>query len=274
MVLVRHEAGAFAQTGRRLRRKMVRAVDRIEAKLRIWRRSTTWCTTRSRAPPSTSPPRSARCAGATACSGGSAGCWCRAADDLPRLALALLGVGLVFLLVPRRPTPGPRGPTSTSASRCSPTCPICRRRLPTCSAPFPFDFLYGNIAADSSIAKHYAPAGPPLSLLARRPGDPRSRRHRRPARLRAGLSEPPRRRHRRPQLLRAPPADAHQQHRRRGALLLGNPGRGPPGRRLRQGGQGRDPAGPRPPMRTSTASSRRRSSVCAPTADCSAAWCT
>ena len=30
MVLVRHEAGAFAQTGRRLRRKTVRAVDRIE----------------------------------------------------------------------------------------------------------------------------------------------------------------------------------------------------------------------------------------------------
>ena len=33
MVLVRHEAGAFAQTGRRLRRKTGRAVDRIEAKL-------------------------------------------------------------------------------------------------------------------------------------------------------------------------------------------------------------------------------------------------
>jgi outer membrane murein-binding lipoprotein Lpp len=33
MVLVRHEAGAFAQTGRRLRRKTVRAVDRVETKL-------------------------------------------------------------------------------------------------------------------------------------------------------------------------------------------------------------------------------------------------
>ncbi|HEX5962848.1 MAG TPA: hypothetical protein VFY42_03945 [Gemmatimonadales bacterium] len=33
MVLVRHETGAFAQTSRRLRRKMVRAVDSIEAKL-------------------------------------------------------------------------------------------------------------------------------------------------------------------------------------------------------------------------------------------------
>jgi uncharacterized protein YoxC len=33
MVLVRHEAGAFAQTARRLRRKTVRAADRIEIKL-------------------------------------------------------------------------------------------------------------------------------------------------------------------------------------------------------------------------------------------------
>jgi uncharacterized protein YoxC len=33
MLLVRHEAGAFAQTARRLRRKTVRAADRIETKL-------------------------------------------------------------------------------------------------------------------------------------------------------------------------------------------------------------------------------------------------
>jgi uncharacterized protein YoxC len=33
MVLVRHEAGAFAQTARRLRRKTVRAADRIEVKM-------------------------------------------------------------------------------------------------------------------------------------------------------------------------------------------------------------------------------------------------
>lgn len=33
MVLVRHETGAFAQTARRVRRKTVRAIDRIEAKL-------------------------------------------------------------------------------------------------------------------------------------------------------------------------------------------------------------------------------------------------
>jgi hypothetical protein len=33
VVLLRHEAGAFAQTGRRVRRKMVRGVDRIESRL-------------------------------------------------------------------------------------------------------------------------------------------------------------------------------------------------------------------------------------------------
>ena len=33
MVLVRHEAGAFAQTARRMRRKAVRAADRIEVKM-------------------------------------------------------------------------------------------------------------------------------------------------------------------------------------------------------------------------------------------------
>jgi conjugal transfer/entry exclusion protein len=33
MVLVRNEAGAYAQTGRRLRRKVVRGVDRIEGRL-------------------------------------------------------------------------------------------------------------------------------------------------------------------------------------------------------------------------------------------------
>lgn len=33
MVLVRHEVGAFAQTARRLRRKTVRAADRVETKL-------------------------------------------------------------------------------------------------------------------------------------------------------------------------------------------------------------------------------------------------
>ncbi len=33
MVLVRHEAGAFAQTSRRLRRKVIKGVDRMEGKL-------------------------------------------------------------------------------------------------------------------------------------------------------------------------------------------------------------------------------------------------
>ena len=87
-------------------------------------------------------------------------------------------------------------------------------------------------------------AGPPLPLLARGPGDPRPGGDRRAARLRVRLPVPPRRRHRGPQLLRAAPADDHQQHRGRGPLLLGDAGRDPPGRRVRQIGQGRDPPQP------------------------------
>ncbi|MBW8839891.1 MAG: hypothetical protein JF602_08580, partial [Gemmatimonadetes bacterium] len=33
MVLLRHEAGAFAETGRRVRRKVVRGIDRVEERL-------------------------------------------------------------------------------------------------------------------------------------------------------------------------------------------------------------------------------------------------
>ena len=176
--------------------------------------------------------------------------------------------------------PGPRldarARTSISASRSWRTWRCCPPPWPTCSAPIPFDFLYGNIAADSSIAKHYAPlgrhchywhVGQEIHDLAR---------VRRAARLRAGLPLPPRRRHRRPQLLRAPPAHAHQQHGGGGPLLLGDPGRDPPrATRTRRPAKdvilldhSRGRRAPRP------ASSRRRSSACGPTAGCSAAWCT
>ena len=67
MVLVRHEAGAFAETSRRVRAEGgPRASIGWRSGWRIWRRSTTWCTTRSRTPPSTSRPRSARRDRATA----------------------------------------------------------------------------------------------------------------------------------------------------------------------------------------------------------------
>ena len=79
---------------------------------------------------------------------------------LARLALALAGVGLVLAGRCRTPpTPGPPARTSTSASRCWPISSTCPPRSATSSASYPFDFLYGNIAADSSIAKHYAPLG-------------------------------------------------------------------------------------------------------------------
>ena len=130
MVLVRHETGAFAQTARRLRRKTVRAVDRIEAKLEDLETlydvvhdeiegTARW----------TSPPRCGPCAGATACWAGCAGCWCRAADGLPppRARPGGRGARACWCCRSRR-MPGPPAPTSISANRFSPTCPIFRPR--------------------------------------------------------------------------------------------------------------------------------------------------
>src|SRR4026208_2595812 len=76
-----------------------------------------------------------------------------------RLALALLSGGLVMLLVPTAAhawTPGTHiylGESVLANLQCLPSAVADLLRA------FPFDFLYGNIAADSSIAKHSAPLG-------------------------------------------------------------------------------------------------------------------
>jgi Zinc dependent phospholipase C len=79
--------------------------------------------------------------------------------SLARFALAFAGVGLVMLLLPHPAhawTPGTHIYLGESVL-------ASLGQLPTQVADllraYPFDFLYGNIAADSSIAKHYAPLG-------------------------------------------------------------------------------------------------------------------
>ena len=78
---------------------------------------------------------------------------------LPRLALAVVGVGLCLLVVPEQAhawTPGTHIYLGESVlANLSALPPAVADLL----RAFPFDFLYGNIAADSSIAKHYAPLG-------------------------------------------------------------------------------------------------------------------
>ncbi|MEP6572152.1 MAG: zinc dependent phospholipase C family protein [Gemmatimonadota bacterium] len=76
-----------------------------------------------------------------------------------RLVLAVIVVGLVILLLPEPAlawTPGTHIYLGESVL-------ANLSALPTLAADliraFPFDFLYGNIAADSSIAKKYAPVG-------------------------------------------------------------------------------------------------------------------
>jgi Zinc dependent phospholipase C len=76
-----------------------------------------------------------------------------------RLALALLAlvvVGLVHPLPAHAWTPGTHIYLGESVLANLQLLPLTVADL---LRAFPFDFLYGNIAADSSIAKHYAPLG-------------------------------------------------------------------------------------------------------------------
>src|SRR5215211_5673158 len=79
--------------------------------------------------------------------------------NLPRLALAITGVGLLFLVLPAEAhawTPGTHIYLGESVLANLGQLPASIAEL---LRAYPFDFLYGNIAADSSIAKHYAPLG-------------------------------------------------------------------------------------------------------------------
>ncbi|HYF38475.1 MAG TPA: zinc dependent phospholipase C family protein [Gemmatimonadales bacterium] len=78
---------------------------------------------------------------------------------LPRFSLAFASVGLLLFLLPTEAhawTPGTHIYLGESIlANLSYLPPAIGDLL----RAFPFDFLYGNIAADSSIAKHYAPLG-------------------------------------------------------------------------------------------------------------------
>jgi hypothetical protein len=78
---------------------------------------------------------------------------------LGRTALAVLVVGLVLLAAPDSAhawTPGTHIYLGESVLANLPLLPPAVADL---LRAYPLDFLYGNIAADSSIAKHYAPLG-------------------------------------------------------------------------------------------------------------------
>jgi hypothetical protein len=78
---------------------------------------------------------------------------------LARLALAFAGVGLVLLALPDPAfawTPGTHIYLGESVLGNLSQLPAAVADL---LRAYPFDYLYGNIAADSSIAKHYAPLG-------------------------------------------------------------------------------------------------------------------
>ena len=101
-------------------------------------------------------------------------------------------------------------------------------------AAFPYDFLYGSIAADTSIAKKYAAAGRHCHSWNVGLEIHEQTRERAAARVRARLPRAPRRRRRRAQLLRAAAARGHVEHVRARPQLLGEPVRDAPRRALRR----------------------------------------
>jgi hypothetical protein len=75
------------------------------------------------------------------------------------VALSILGVGLAYLAIPEQAhawTPGTHIYLGESVLANLSYLPAAVAELLRAN---PFEFLYGNIAADSSIAKHYAPLG-------------------------------------------------------------------------------------------------------------------
>jgi hypothetical protein len=76
-----------------------------------------------------------------------------------RLAAALLGVGLVVLLLPADAHAWTPGTHIYLAESVLGHLRLLPAPVADLLRAFPFDFLYGNIAADSSIAKKYAPVG-------------------------------------------------------------------------------------------------------------------
>ena len=61
--------------------------------------------------------------------------------------------------LPPSRTPGRPARTSSSAKRCIRSLQLLPPTVAELLSEFPYDFLYGSIAADTSIAKKYAPAG-------------------------------------------------------------------------------------------------------------------
>ena len=192
-----------------------------------------------------------------------------------RLALAFAGVGLVLLALPHAAhawTPGTHIYLGESVLANLAQLPAAVADL---LRAYPFDFLYGNIAADSSIAKHYAPLGRHchywhvgqeihdlatsdalrafgLGYLCHLAADTVAHNYFVPRQL---------------MITSSTAAVGHSYWEARVET--------PPRRRLREVGEGRDPARATPkPTPTSTGSSRRRSSACAPTGGSSGAWCT
>ncbi|HEU5040809.1 MAG TPA: zinc dependent phospholipase C family protein [Gemmatimonadales bacterium] len=79
--------------------------------------------------------------------------------SLTKVALALVGVALVWLVFPDSAHAWTPGTHIYLGETVLANLPLLPAAVADLLRAYPFDFLYGNIAADSSIAKHYAPLG-------------------------------------------------------------------------------------------------------------------
>jgi len=80
-------------------------------------------------------------------------------NDVRRLGAAVALAGIALVALPRRGACLDTGRIFSSASRCSPNLHQLPNIVADLLRAFPYDFLYGNIAADTSMAKKYAPVG-------------------------------------------------------------------------------------------------------------------
>jgi hypothetical protein len=75
----------------------------------------------------------------------------------PRLALALVGVGLFLVIAPAALYAWTPGTHIYLAQNVLASAQLLPPTVADLIRAFPYDFLYGNIAADSTIAKNFAP---------------------------------------------------------------------------------------------------------------------
>jgi hypothetical protein len=268
--LAREEGEAYLASSRRIRKKLDRGVDRLSERLdnfdalvevvhdEVEETAMRFATTLRAARLTTAVL--GRCCGTPAMS-------------LRRLATAFIALGLALLILPDALQAWTPGTHIYLAQGVLASAHLLPPTIADLIRAFPYEFLYGNIAADSTIAKNFAPVsrhchhwhvGQEIHDLAPTMAFGRS------AWATSPISPPT------PgaQLFRAPPARDHEHH-QASDTRTGRAGSRPTWARATPGRPRKSSSwSTPPPTATSTRSSHRRSSASGPTGGSFAAWST